>query len=137
MTKREYYCPECDGCGSIDHADPSGNPALETFSTCGTCDGRQVITLDSSDPASWDARPFTPSRRRWAGSRQPQRCDVLEGLARSRREAAKATWQHPKDGYARLRRWVMRPVDLPDAAASAWLRGTIDPILTRYVEGAR
>lgn len=111
-----YHCPDCNGAGAW-VSSPSGcaNDPSAIDCVCGRCDGRGTIEAEQAQAWIHGYRPWTPSRRRWTGSRIRDR-DLLLTLARCRAQFL----AHPlrRDSmaymtYRDVRRRAMRFVDLP------------------------
>ena len=118
MTESTYYCPTCDGAGEVikNDTNPHGygpDPQCDEPFTCSDCYGEGFVTTDEEI----DARPFTPSRRRWHkpyGTRPYHvATDPLAWMNDSRDTIG--TWAETT--YTNARRAAMRPVRLPGGAA--------------------
>lgn len=115
MTLRTYYCPECDGDVWLTINDSrDGDPQCEREVLCTTCEGVGFIDADADLRTA--LRPYTPSRRRWAGERRPIEVDSLEAMRQLRPLAVRflqsgrpmAQLDYTFYGSTRLR--AMRPV---------------------------
>lgn len=118
MATRTYYCPNCNGAGST-WTSPSNcaNDPCAVDVECSQCDGSGHLQRTEAEADAAGLTPFTPSRRRWTGSRLRPLQDVLVTLA-SHRAALLADLRKfgppaMSSTYTYTRRKAMKPVDLP------------------------
>lgn len=82
--KRYVHCQECDGDGEWE----TGEGDCITSHSCDACDGQGYVEDNDGWLFELGAKPYTPSRRRYTGIRNPYRDDWFGALRRARDEVA-------------------------------------------------